>query len=138
MSELVGLTPPEPGEIDHWQERRQEKANQLRRETMIKIWQEKDWTERNAKVSQSMKGNTNGSHTKGIKKGPMPEERKQKISAANKGRVFLKHITTETIIELYNAGIGITAIGKKLGIDKGTVKKRLLSVGIEIVRKAPR
>jgi 5-methylcytosine-specific restriction endonuclease McrA len=128
--ELIGLAIPLPDQDDEWQVRRHEKANQQRSETMKKVWQEKDFTERNDKLSEVMKGNTNGRFTKGIKKGPMSAEQKQKLSATNKFRILKPEIDNNKIAELYKTELSFNKIGKQLKIDKTTVKKRLMMIGL--------
>lgn len=127
--ELIDLTPPLPGQDDEWKIRREEKASELRSVAMKKIWQE-DQTERKNNLSKAMMGNTNGRFTKGIKKGPMAEDVKQKLSAANKFRILKPGIDNNKIAELYKSGLSCTKIGKELKIDKLTVKKRLMMMGL--------
>jgi hypothetical protein len=39
--------------------------------------------------------------------------------------------TTSRCIELYNSGLSLVAVGQKLGIDQATVRRALLSRGVE-------
>ena len=39
--------------------------------------------------------------------------------------------TTSRCIELYNSGLSLVAVGQKLGIDQATVRRTLLSRGVE-------
>lgn len=136
IEELVGQTPPQSGKVDDWEIRRQEKANQLRSQTMLGNQYAKDhnhteeWKENNSKL---MTGNT---HALGH---IQTDEHKEKLSHQNKGRILYPEIDTNKIIEFYTTtDMTINAIAKELNIDPVTAKKRLLNAGIELIPRKRR
>ena len=82
MSALAGQRPPEPGELDDWEDRRREKVRASKSEKMKEWWRTHDATERNAKISAAMKGNTRGLGRRYKQKRPRsPEENAARAAA---------------------------------------------------------
>jgi hypothetical protein len=83
--ELVGLTPPELGEVDDWEERRREKANQLRGEATrarMAAMTPEERADRAAKISAANKGKSKRQFGPRASRGPDSAETVAKRQAA--------------------------------------------------------
>ena len=56
---------------------------------------------------------------------------RQEHSAADEAAQASKLPIQSRCIELYNSGLSLVAVGQKLGIDQATVRRTLLSRGVE-------